>query len=336
MDDDECGQRQGVLLKVVYVRSGAAQPGDQPQTTVAAAGKHAPMRYRVQHISRYGYGSPVELAAHMVHLRPRPRPWQTIISQRITTQPAPARRRDGMDSFGNLVTWLFLDLPHANFVVTAESVIDVLCPPPPEAAKTLAWERVAAAALGPGGWQESEYRFGTAMAPVSADTMAFASQSFTPGRPVLEALIELNHRIHSEFRFRSGVTTISTPVSQVMRRREGVCQDFSHLMISALRGLGLPARYTSGYIRTRPPSGQPRRQGADQSHAWIGCWLGAEDGWVELDPTNGILVRNEHVLLGWGRDYSDVSPVRGVILGGGDHTLSVSVDLEPLDDEDSS
>ncbi len=147
---------------------------------------------------------------------------------------------------------------------------------------------------------------------------------------MLEALLELNDRIYTEFRFRSGVTTISTPVSQVMRRREGVCQDFSHVMISALRSLGLPARYTSGYIRTRPPPGQPRRQGSDQSHAWIGCWLGSEHGWVELDPTNGILVRDEHVLLGWGRDYVDVSPVRGVILGGGDHSLSVSVDLEPV------
>ncbi len=292
------------------------------------------MRYRVRHISRYGYGSPVELAAHMVHLRPRPRPWQTIISQQITSQPAPARRRDGMDYFGNLVTWLFLDLPHADFVVAAELVVDVKYPSPPQPTDTLPWERVVEAVHEPGGWQSSEFQFGSALAPVNAETKDFASQSFTPGRPVLEALIELNDRIYTEFRFRSGVTTISTPVAQVMQRREGVCQDFSHVMISALRGLGLPARYTSGYIRTRPPPGQPRRQGSDQSHAWIGCWLGEEHGWIELDPTNGIVVRDEHVLLGWGRDYIDVSPVRGVILGGGDHSLSVSVDLEPLNEKD--
>jgi transglutaminase-like putative cysteine protease len=294
------------------------------------------MRYRVRHVSRYGYGSPVELAAHMVHLRPRPRAWQTVISQEITTQPTPARRRDGMDYFGNLVTWLFLDLPHADFVVTADSVVEVLYPLPPNPADTPAWEHVVEAARGPEGWQEGEFQFGSAMAPVDAATRAFAAECFTPGRPILEALIELNNRIYTEFRFRSGVTTISTPVSQVMQRREGVCQDFSHLMISALRGLGLPARYTSGYIRTRPPPGQKRRQGTDQSHAWIGCWLGPRHGWVDLDPTNGILVRDEHVLLGWGRDYADVSPVRGVILGGGDHTLSVSVDLAPLDEEDAS
>jgi transglutaminase-like putative cysteine protease len=292
------------------------------------------MRYRVRHISRYGYGSPVELAAHMVHLRPRPRAWQSIISQQITSEPAPARRRDGVDSFGNLVTWLFLDLPHADFVVTADSVVEVMYPVPPAPTETQPWEQVVEAVSGPDGWQPSEFQFGSALAPVDPETRAFASQSFTPGRPILEALIELNDRIYNEFRFRSGVTTISTPVSQVMARREGVCQDFSHVMISALRGLGLPARYTSGYIRTRPPPGQPRRQGSDQSHAWIGCWMGPEHGWIELDPTNGIVVKDEHVLLGWGRDYIDVSPVRGVILGGGNHSLSVSVDLEPVSEKD--
>ncbi len=136
-------------------------------------------------------------------------------------------------------------------------------------------------------------------------------------------------RIYRDFRFRSGVTTISTPVSQVIQKREGVCQDFTHVMVSALRGLGLPARYTSGYIRTRPPPGQTKRQGADQSHAWVGAWIGPAFGWVDVDPTNGIVVKDEHVLLGWGRDFNDVSPLRGVILGGGRHNVSVSVDLEP-------
>ncbi len=139
------------------------------------------------------------------------------------------------------------------------------------------------------------------MAPAVAETRAYAEKSFSKGRPVLEALCDLNTRIYREFRFRSGVTTISTPVTQVMKRREGVCQDFTHLMVSALRGLGLPARYNSGYIRTKPPPGQKRRQGADQSHAWVGAWLGPEHGWIDLDPTNGIVVHEEHVLLGWGR-----------------------------------
>ncbi len=289
------------------------------------------MRYRVQHITRYAYGSPVELAAHMVHLRPRTRPWQTVISERIVADPLPARRRDGLDHFGNHVTWLFMDRPHADFEVTSESIVDVDYPPPPAPGDTPAWESVVRAAGSPEGWQAAEFQFGTAMAPVDDASKAYASLSFTQDRTILDAVLDLNDRIYTEFRFRSGVTSISTPVSQVMVRREGVCQDFSHVMISGLRGIGLPARYTSGYIRTKPPPGQTKRQGADQSHAWVGCWLGPDHGWIDVDPTNGIVVKDEHVLLGWGRDFSDVSPVRGVILGGGDHAVSVSVDLDPVD-----
>jgi transglutaminase-like putative cysteine protease len=288
------------------------------------------MRYRVQHTTRYAYGSPVELAAHMVHLRPRPRPWQTVLSETITADPAPARRRDGLDHFGNHVTWLFMDLPHADFEVTSDSIVEVDCPPPPAAEATPAWESVVQAARTHEGWQAIEFQFATAMAPLDPAAKAYVETSFTQGRPVLEALLDLNNRIYKEFRFRSGVTSISTPVSQVMARREGVCQDFSHAMIAGLRGIGMPARYTSGYISTKPPPGQKKRQGADQSHAWVGCWLGPEHGWIDVDPTNGIVVKDEHVLLGWGRDFSDVSPVRGVILGGGDHVVRVSVDLEPV------
>ncbi len=285
------------------------------------------MRYRVRHISNYAYGSPVDLAAHMLHLRPRPLPWQKVIADRIVAEPEGARRRDAEDHFGNIVTWLFLDRPHADFIVTAESLVDVSYPKPPE--RTAAWERVAEAALGTAAGPAAEYRFDSPMAPAVAETTDYARASFPAGRPVLDALRDLNGRIYKEFRFRPGVTTISTPVIQVMKRREGVCQDFTHLMVSALRGLGIPARYNSGYIRTKPPPGQKRRQGADQSHAWVGAWLGPEHGWVDLDPTNGIVVHEEHVLLGWGRDYGDVSPVQGVILGGGAHHLKVAVDLEP-------
>ena len=285
------------------------------------------MRYRVSHISNYVYGSPVDLAAHMLHLRPRPLPWQHVISDRVVAEPEGARRRDAKDHFGNIVTWLFLDRPHADFIVTAESVVEVSYPKAPD--KTPAWETIVEAALSTEAGAEAEFRFDSPMVPAIAETRDYARVSFTKGRPVLDALCDLNRRIYKEFRFRSGVTTISTPVSQVMKRREGVCQDFSHLMVSALRGLGLPARYNSGYIRTKPPPGQKRRQGADQSHAWVGAWLGPEHGWVDLDPTNGIVVRDEHVLLGWGRDYGDVSPVQGIILGGGAHHLKVAVDLEP-------
>lgn len=289
------------------------------------------MKYRVTHISRYAYGSPVDLAAHMLHLRPRSLPWQRILSESIVADPSGARRRDAEDHFGNVVTWLFLDRPHADFTVTARSVVEVFHPPPPEA--TDPWESIVEAARGSGAGPDAEYRFESPMIASVPEAAEFARVSFPAGRPVLEGLLDLNRRINTEFRFRAGVTTVSTPVARVMQRREGVCQDFSHVMISALRGLGLPARYNSGYIRTRPPPGQKRRIGSDQSHAWVGAWVGPEHGWVDLDPTNAIVVRDEHVVLGWGRDYGDVSPVQGVILGGGAHSLEVSVDLEPAGED---
>jgi transglutaminase-like putative cysteine protease len=287
--------------------------------------------YRVRHSTLYRYGAAVDLAAHLLHLRPRPLPWQTVRSERLLVEPAPARRSDGLDHFGNRVTWLFLDQPHAEFTVTSEAEVEVRFPDPPAAEATPSWESVAAQARagGPGAFAAAEFLFDSPMVGAIAAAGAYAAPDFPKGRPVLAGLLALNARIRREFTFRAGVTTLSTPVSQVLERREGVCQDFTHLMISALRALGLPARYASGYIRTRPPPGQERRRGADQSHAWVSAWLGAEHGWVELDPTNGIVARDEHVLLGWGRDYGDISPVRGVILGGGQHALEVSVDLEP-------
>ena len=288
------------------------------------------MRYRVEHTTRYTYGTPVELGTHMAHLRPRPLPFQTVLSERLSVTPAAARRRDGHDYFGNRVIWMFLDRPHADFSVVAESLVDVAFPSPPPADATPAWEEIARSTRETRHWQAAEFQYGTALAPVSVETKAYAAASFVADRPVLAAVLDLNRRIYTEFRFKAGVTTISTPVRQVMQRREGVCQDFTHVMISALRGFGIPARYASGYIRTRPPPGQVKRQGADQSHAWVSAWLGAEHGWIDVDPTNGIVVKDEHVLLGWGRDFHDLSPLRGVILGGGSHTVTVSVDLDPV------
>ncbi len=291
------------------------------------------MRYRVHHATRYSYGDTVDLASHLLHLRPRLLPGcQRVVEARITAAPAAARRRDGTDHFGNPVTWLFLDTPHPEFEVTAEALVEVEFPIPPAPAATPRWEEVAACARrgGPGAADAAEFAFDSPMVPAHAGAGAYAAESFPAGRPVLAALLDLNARIRRDFAFRPGVTTLSTPISEVLARREGVCQDFTHLMIGALRALGLPARYVSGYIRTRPPPGQPRRRGVDQSHAWVGCWLGPEHGWVDLDPTNGLVVRDEHVVLAWGRDYADISPVRGVVLGGGaGHDLSVSVDLEP-------
>lgn len=288
------------------------------------------MRFRVQHATRYGYATPVELGSHMLHLSPRALPHQRVIWDRISSVPAPTRTTRSLDHFGNVVTWLSLDRPHADFQVTAEALVEVRFPEPPEPALTPAWEKVAAEARqgGPAAWDAAEFSFDSPMAAADPDAGAYVAPCLTPGRPILAALLDLNGRIRRDFAFRSGVTTIRTPVSRVVAQRAGVCQDFAHVMIAGLRQHGLPARYVSGYIRTRPPPGGKRRRGVDQSHAWVGCWLGRAHGWVDLDPTNDLVVREEHVVLGWGRDYGDVSPVRGIILGGGKHTMSVNVDLD--------
>lgn len=290
------------------------------------------MKYRVEHRSTYSYAKPVDLASHMLHLSPRDLPHQTVLSAQIAAEPAPSRATSGEDHFGNRVTWMFLDLPHDQFEVAVEAVVEVAFPPAPEPDDTPPWEQVAAAAaaFGPESWQASEFVFESPMVPAEAAATAYAAQSFPRGRPVLAGFLDLTSRIGRDFTFKSGVTTVYTPVSRVMAQRAGVCQDFAHLFIAGVRGLGLPCRYVSGYLRTKPPAGTPVRRGADQSHAWVGCWLGPAHGWVDLDPTNDLIVHDEHVVLGWGRDYGDVSPVRGVILGGGKHTVVAAVDLDPV------
>ncbi len=290
------------------------------------------MIYRVCHRTSYAYASHVDLGAHMLHLQPRSLPTQRVLHSALRAEPAPAALRTGSDCFGNAVAWLFLDAPHAQFAVTLDATVAVTRPDTPDAADTLPWERVSACAHagGPAGYEAAEFLFDSHHAPGISEASDYALPSFPPGRPVLEAVIELNTRIGRDFAFRGGVTGIDTTVRQVLRQRAGVCQDFAHLMIAGLRALGLPARYVSGYIRTRPSPGQARLRGADRSHAWVGAWLGPEHGWVDIDPTNDTLIRDEHVVLGWGRDFADVSPLCGIILGGGRHELSVSVDLEPV------
>ena len=182
--------------------------------------------------------------------------------------------------------------------------------------------------------EAAEFTFPSPMSVIGPEVRAFAAECFPPGRPILEGLLALNGRFRREFAFRPGATTIATPVSEVLRRRQGVCQDFSHVMCAALRSLGLPGRYVSGYIRTKPPPGGVKRRGSDVSHAWVGAWIGPDHGWVDLDPTNDLVVAEEHVVLGWGRDFGDVSPLMGIILGGGRHSVHVGVDLEPADPVD--
>jgi len=288
---------------------------------------------RVRHKTTYAYAEQVELAAHLTHLRPRDLPWQRVHSFALCTGPAPSRMTEGTDHFGNPVSWLFMDSAHTGLQVSTDAEVEVVRRTVPNPDHTLSWERVADLAQRPGTAADAaEFVFDSPMASTSDGARAWAAPSFPPGRPIMTGLLDLTARIARNFRFQPGVTTVSTPIARVLQLRAGVCQDFAHLMIGGLRAMGLPARYVSGYVRTRPPPGQAKMRGADQSHAWVGCWLGPDHGWIDLDPTNDSVVADEHVVLGWGREYADVTPLHGVLLGGGAHTLRVSVDMEPVED----
>jgi transglutaminase-like putative cysteine protease len=289
------------------------------------------MIWTVTHRTRFSYARSVDLGTHMLHLTPRTLPSQRVLRVEIVADPAPVRLHAAEDHYGNTVTWLSMDRPHASFEVVATTLVDRMPRPPRDLAPP--WEVVVAEAREHAAWQAAEFLFDSPLAPLVPEAAGYAAASFPAGRGVLDGALDLACRIAREFAFRPGTTTISTPVSQVIARRQGVCQDFAQAMISGLRGLGLPARYVSGYIRTYPAPGQPRLRGADASHAWVGVWMGHGLGWVDLDPTNACLVGDEHVVLAWGRDYADVSPVRGVILGGGAHAMEVGVDLEPCGPE---
>lgn len=290
------------------------------------------MKYALRHVTTYAYESQVDLASHLLHLSPRAMPGQTVLTQAITTDPAPDRIAIGIDHFGNDVRWLFLETPHQRFSVSARAVVEVDRSPPPDAAVTPLATSLAALASGAAATNVAEFLFDSPLAPTDSTVADFAVRFFPPGTTTLAGALAMMHAIHQEFAFRAGVTSVATTVAQILKLRAGVCQDFSHLMVASLRVAGVPARYVSGYIRTRPPPGAPRRLGADQSHAWVAAWLGPDLGWVELDPTNGLIVKDEHVVLGWGRDFADVSPLRGFILGGGRHRLTVGVDLDPMTD----
>jgi len=291
------------------------------------------MIYTLRHETRYDYSRPVDLSAHVLHLTPLRLPWQRVISCELNADPAPARLRSAVDCFGNTAHWMFLDAPHPEFRAVLSAVVAVDAPPPPAPDATLCWEDVATIAKlgGRDGFAVAEFLFASAMVAPFADASGYTRTSFPAGRSIMAGVWDLTLRIRRDFSFRAGVTEIGTPLSQVLQQRAGVCQDFAHLMIAGLRGIGLPARYASGYIRTRPPKNGVRRRGADQSHAWVSCWLGPDHGWIDLDPTNGLIIADEHVVLAYGRDYADVSPLAGVILGGGAHRVHVSVDLEPTE-----
>ncbi|HYD30354.1 MAG TPA: transglutaminase family protein [Azospirillaceae bacterium] len=287
------------------------------------------MRYRARHTTRYDYGDTTPVSHHLVHLTPRPHPRQRCGANRITLTPAPATRSDSVDFFGNPVTYVAVEEPHRWVEIHAETDIEVAPPLPLDPAATPPWQEVREAARRPGP-EVPQFLFDSIFVKTSIELTAFAEPSFPANRPVAESALDLMSRIHRDFTFDPTATTIATPLAEVLTTRRGVCQDFAHLMIGALRGLGLPARYVSGYLRTLPPPGQPRLVGADVSHAWMSVWCGG-NVWLDLCPTNDKPADADYITLAWGRDYDDVSPVRGVFLGSGAQALSVQVDVEVIE-----
>jgi transglutaminase-like putative cysteine protease len=296
------------------------------------------VRYRIEHETRYVYSSSVSTSQHVACLRPRELAWQHVRSHALTIDPAPARVAHREDYFGNHLDHFELLRPHRELQVFSHAVVDVhpRAAAPPDVDLSPPWDSPIGAAVSAAhadavmAIDDEQFAYASPYVVIAPELERFARVSFPPGRSVLGGAIDLMHRIHAEFRFDPSATTVTTPVTRVLAERHGVCQDFAHLQISCLRALRLRARYVSGYLLTDPPPGQPRLVGADASHAWVSVRC-PHHGWVDLDPTNDVIVDRRHVTIAWGRDYGDVSPLRGVLLGGADHTLTVGVSVVPLE-----
>jgi transglutaminase-like putative cysteine protease len=294
------------------------------------------MLYRIRHRTTYRYDQSVSLSHHAAYLRPIDRPGQACHAHRLSVEPVPASIEETRDYFGNTVTAFAIAEPHRALVVAAESEVERHAGDLDPAIGNLSWERLAqnlAAPAEPADLVASEFTFASPAARPSdrgeAAIRRYAGRSFAPGRSIKAAALDLTRRIHRDFAFDSAATSISTPPQEVLRLKRGVCQDFAHLTIACCRSFGLAARYVSGYLETRPPSGAERLIGADASHAWVSIYAGEGD-WLELDPTNDQLAGSNHLALAIGRDFRDVSPLSGVILGGGTHDVTVAVDVERL------
>ena len=295
------------------------------------------MNYAVTHETVYGYESPVVVSQQLLHLTPRVLEFQSLDNHVLSIQPEPAESTARSDYFGNPVTQIRLAAPHSSLVVRAESRVAVLARAAPSPVGP--WEgtrdRLRRAGTSPPGslLEPMQFLYESPHVECFRDLALYAQPSFAAGRDMVDAVLDLTRRIHADFTFDPKATSVSTPLREVLARRRGVCQDYAHFMVGCLRTLGLAARYVSGYILTTPPAGKPRLVGADASHAWVSVWCGGAEGpdqWVDVDPTNDVLVGDEHITLAWGRDFSDVTPMRGVILGGGEQTLTVHVTVAPL------
>jgi transglutaminase-like putative cysteine protease len=292
------------------------------------------MIYRITHTTTYDYTDSVSLSHHLLRLKPRTLPHQRCLDHQLKIDPQPATTELHHDYFGNAVTFLTVEGVHKKLIVKSESKVEVTPRIIPAPAETLAWETVRESSRGRQMGQSleaSEFVFDSPLVRTTDDFAAYAAPSFPKHRPILEAALDLTKRIHADFKFDPKATTLATPLEEVFKNRRGVCQDFAQLEIACFRSLGLPARYVSGYLETDPPPGKPRFVGADASHAWVSFYCHSI-GWIEVDPTNNVLPAIRHIAVAYGRDYDDVSPLRGVILGAGEHSLKVAVDVVALEE----
>lgn len=280
--------------------------------------------YRITHSTAYGYDAEVSTSFGRAHLLPRDLPHQTCADSELVVTPGPDELREHTDAFGNRSTYFCVRTRHRELTVLASSTVSVSGRPAADP-RGPAWDEIRAG-LPTGSPAARGYALPSPRLPPNAEVTAYARPSFLPGRPLVEAAVELSTRIHRDFRYVSGATTVGSTVADLLDRREGVCQDFAHLAVAGLRAVGLAARYVSGYLETTPPPGRPRLVGADASHAWVSVFTG--DGWLDLDPTNDRLVDASYVELAHGRDYADVPPLKGVIFAdSAESVLTVAVDM---------
>ncbi|MBF0469325.1 MAG: transglutaminase family protein [Desulfamplus sp.] len=291
------------------------------------------MKYRISHMTRYQYGDAASLSHNELFLTPRNTSVQSCIRSTTTLSPLPSAISRRTDYFGNTVVTTTIESPHNVLEIMASSDIKlnpvtVIVPdltPSWEQARETLWRHPM-----PDDLEAFQFVFGSPMIPVDNRFAAWAKDLFEPGVPILKAALDLTERIFKEFKYDPSATTTTTAVETAFDIKRGVCQDFAHIEIACLRSLGLAARYVSGYLHTQPPPGKPKLVGADASHAWLSIYIPGT-GWVDLDPTNNVIPTDQHLTLAWGRDYGDVTPVKGTVLGGGQHQLSVSVDVVQYD-----
>lgn len=290
------------------------------------------MRYNIIHRTTYTYESSVTVCHYLARLEPRKLPFQECPWHELTIRPKPVQRAKRTDYFGNTSVYFEIEGAHQKLEIISRSLVQVEKSAPFNPALTPPWEQIRDAARADIFNQASaagELVFSSALIPVCPEFADYARPSFPARRPILEAVADLNRRIYEDFIFDPTATDLATPVEKVLQQRRGVCQDFAQVMIACLRSIGLPARYVSGYLETMPPAGQPRLIGADASHAWVSVYCGNDFGWMDADPTNNVLPSDRHITVAWGRDFRDVSPLRGVSIGAGDQKLQVAVDVLP-------